>query len=138
MKYGIVQTEATLKTFLQHFPEPLFDNPAQQQQSLSARVQAIIGHKLQRDIPSLKAVSQMLNCTEAALKKQLKAEGNSYHKMIESAREQQAINLLTQTTMELNTIAERLGFPATSAFHRSFKRWTGLTPGAYRQQYRHK
>jgi len=134
MKYGIVQTESTLAEFLQQFPESLFDNPAKQQQSCSDRVQAIIGHKLHRDIPSVKAVSLMLNMSELNLKKKLKADGLSYHKMIELARQQQAITLLTQSTLALNTIAEQLGFTATSAFHRSFKRWTGLTPGEYREK----
>ena len=33
----------------------------------------------------------------------------------------------------LADIAGRLGFSEASTFHRAFKGWTGLTPGAYRQ-----
>jgi AraC-like DNA-binding protein len=36
--------------------------------------------------------------------------------------------------LSLQQIAEQLGFSEPSAFHRAFKKWTGLTPGAYRAQ----
>ena len=135
MNYGIVQTEESLADFLHSFPEPLFSNPEQEQLSTRERVQAIIGHNLHREMPSLGDIGDMLDISETALKKALKAEQTSYHQMIELARQRQAIKLLTQSSVDLNSIAEQLGFPATSAFHRSFKRWTGLTPGDYRKEH---
>jgi len=35
--------------------------------------------------------------------------------------------------LSINDIAHRAGFTETSTFHRAFKKWTGLTPGAYRE-----
>ena len=33
----------------------------------------------------------------------------------------------------LEDVAQQVGFSETSTFHRAFKKWTGVTPGLYRQ-----
>ncbi len=63
----------------------------------------------------------------------MKKEHISFHTLLETIRSEQAQELLIHSTMDLKLIAEVLGFPATSAFHRSFKRWTGKTPGEFRK-----
>ncbi|UUZ65798.1 helix-turn-helix domain-containing protein [Polaromonas sp. P1-6] len=40
---------------------------------------------------------------------------------------------LARPELTLPDIANRLGFSEASTFHRAFKGWTGLSPGAYRQ-----
>lgn len=132
LNYGIVQTEQTLEAFLQTFPEPLFSSPQQVEISSRARIEAIISHNLNDSMPPFADICRMLNQSPSQVKRQLQSEGTSYHKVIEQIRKQQAIKLLTDSTLELGQISEQLGFPASSAFHRSFKRWTGMTPGEYR------
>ena len=44
-----------------------------------------------------------------------------------------AVEYLTQTNLPLLEVAAKVGFSEASTFHRAFKGWTGLTPGAYRQ-----
>jgi AraC-like DNA-binding protein len=44
-----------------------------------------------------------------------------------------AVEFLTQSDLPLLEVAARVGFSEASTFHRAFKGWTGLTPGAYRQ-----
>jgi AraC-like DNA-binding protein len=40
---------------------------------------------------------------------------------------------LCRREYSINDIAIRVGFTEPSTFHRAFKKWTGLTPGAYRE-----
>jgi AraC-like DNA-binding protein len=47
-------------------------------------------------------------------------------------RMQQAARLLTDPTLSVETIAERMGYDTTAAFRRAFKRETGKPPGALR------
>jgi len=42
-----------------------------------------------------------------------------------------AISLLSRERMTVSDVAEQVGFSDPSAFHRSFKKWTGQSPGAY-------
>jgi AraC-like DNA-binding protein len=54
--------------------------------------------------------------------------------MIKDAlRRDVAVEYLTQSDLPLLEVAARVGFSEASTFHRAFKGWTGLTPGAYRQ-----
>ncbi|HEY4713091.1 MAG TPA: AraC family transcriptional regulator, partial [Aquirhabdus sp.] len=44
---------------------------------------------------------------------------------------------LSQYSKSMMDIATELGFAEPSAFHRAFKKWTGMTPGEYRQKLQH-
>jgi AraC-like DNA-binding protein len=44
-----------------------------------------------------------------------------------------AIYYLSHQELPINDIAERVGFTEPSTFHRAFKKWTGVTPGAWRE-----
>ena len=59
-------------------------------------------------------------------------EGESYRNILDDLRRDLAIGLLSDSTKNLAEIADMLGFSETSAFHRAFKKWTGIRPGEYR------
>jgi len=44
-----------------------------------------------------------------------------------------AIDLLSRGDVTVTQVAAATGFQETSAFHRAFKKWTGVSPGAYRR-----
>jgi AraC-like DNA-binding protein len=47
-----------------------------------------------------------------------------------------AIHRLVHSAATVDEIGEEPGFLDASAFHRAFKRWSGLQPGEYRRQRR--
>jgi AraC-like DNA-binding protein len=83
---------------------------------------------------SLSDVAAELGYSERGLRRRLERSGTSYRKLVDQVREQRARDLLAGTTQPIKTIAGALGFESSSNFARSFKRWTGLTPKAFREQ----
>ncbi len=81
----------------------------------------------------LHELTRQLNMSGATFQRRLKQEGTSYQQLKNEIRRDTAIELLSKTELSLQDISERLNFHDPSAFHRAFKKWTGLNPGAYRQ-----
>ncbi|MDD7910005.1 AraC family transcriptional regulator ligand-binding domain-containing protein [Pseudovibrio exalbescens] len=83
---------------------------------------------------SLSYVAAELGYSERGLRRQLDRSGTSYRKLVDQVREQRARTLLSGSTLPIKAIAGVLGFETSSNFARSFKRWTGFTPKAFRDQ----
>ena len=60
--------------------------------------------------------------------------GLAFHSLVDECRRQLAERLLLQTRYSLSEIAFLTGFSEQSAFTRAFKRWTGITPRAFRRE----
>ena len=54
----------------------------------------------------------------------------------DDARCEAAKLCLDRADLAVNEVALQMGFTDPSAFHRSFKKWTGLTPGQFRAERR--
>ncbi|MEM7289391.1 MAG: AraC family transcriptional regulator ligand-binding domain-containing protein [Pseudomonadota bacterium] len=61
------------------------------------------------------------------------ANGSSLKGLIETIRTSGAKKLLTEQDLNIEAIAELLGYSDDRAFRRAFKRWTGETPSDYRR-----
>ena len=53
--------------------------------------------------------------------------------MLDETREQLVLHYLRDPALELAEIAFLVGFSETGSLARAFRRWTGQSPGAYRQ-----
>ena len=68
------------------------------------------------------------------LRRRLKKEGTTFQQLKDECRRDASMGYLSNPDLSINAVAALMGFTDPSAFHRSFKKWTGLTPGEYRQQ----
>ena len=57
-----------------------------------------------------------------------------FKSLVGDTRRRFAVNYLRDRRNTLSEIAFLLGYSEASAFSRAFKRWTGVTPLAYRRQ----
>lgn len=81
---------------------------------------------------SQERLADMLNMSLRTLRRKLQAAGTGYKSLLESLRRRDAMRLLETTTLNVQQIAERLGYLNPTNFTRAFKQWTGMTPREYR------
>jgi AraC-like DNA-binding protein len=82
------------------------------------------------DMPT---VARSLGLSVRSLRRHLASEGKSYNDVENDARSNVAKHLLLDEQRTIQETAFEMGFSDTRAFHRAFKRWTGMTPSAYRE-----
>jgi AraC-like DNA-binding protein len=69
-----------------------------------------------------------------SLRRKLEEEQASFTGVLAEARASAAKRMLQDPERSIGQTAHALGFSETSAFYRAFKRWTGMTPAAYRSR----
>ena len=83
--------------------------------------------------PQIEQAAQYVGLTEQTLRRHLKKDDYSFQRLKDDTRRDMAISYITQKEHSIENIAFRLGFSEASTFIRAFKKWTGLTPLAYRK-----
>ncbi len=103
-----------------------------EQRSLVEEVRRHISRMLRDRAPSLEQVAADMGYSARTLQRQLREGGSSFRDETAAVRCQVAQAYLRDPRLNLVEIALMLGYTEHSAFSRSFQRWTGMTPQAYR------
>jgi AraC-like DNA-binding protein len=80
----------------------------------------------------MEAAAHWFGISVRSLRRRLEEEHVSFTEVLAEARASAAKRLLEDPERSIGQTAYDLGFSETSAFYRAFKRWTGMTPTAYR------
>jgi len=131
----IVQTEDSLHEFLKTAPYQLVRSQDDEKQShLTAQVREFIGFDFSQDFPSIDKIASKLNISSRTLHRHLQKEGSSYQQIKDDCRRDAAISYLNRPELTISAVSMLMGFKDTSAFYRSFKKWTDLSPGEFRKK----
>lgn len=132
LKLPVVQTPESLAEFLDQAAMGLVIR-YRDRTRLGERIRRLLRRDLAGELPSLEQVGAALSMTPQTLRRRLRDEGLGFQSLKDDLRRDAAIELLNRPELTLADIAARVGFAEASTFHRAFKGWTGLPPGAYRQ-----
>lgn len=138
------------------FPRALLDAPAPHQdadvhEALSAlaerrlmritqrtpyavRVRDFLVREGWRQQADMNAAARFLGLSVRSLRRRLAEEGKPYNDIVSEALGSVAKRFLQDQRRTIQETAFEMGFADASAFHRAFKRWTGVTPSAARDQ----
>jgi AraC-like DNA-binding protein len=82
---------------------------------------------------TLDEVARAQGVSPRTLKRRLAAGGASYSALLDDARRERAEAMLRAEGSAIESVAEALGYSDAANFTRAFRRWTGVTPAAYRR-----
>lgn len=85
------------------------------------------------NLPSIESIAKKLLLSVRSLQLYLHKEDTSYIKLVKETRKNIAEKYLNSKNISIDEITYILGFSETSAFHRAFKNWTGMTPTQFRK-----
>ena len=103
--------------------------------AFSSRAREVIGKSIARGaFPLLEGMARELAVSKHKLQAVLKEEKTCFRKILNDIRRELAQQYLKDRETSICEIAFLLGFSEQSAFNHAFRRWTGVTPRAYRKK----
>jgi AraC-like DNA-binding protein len=102
--------------------------------AMSTRVRQLLVEDLGQSVLTVDAVARPLAVSRRTLTRRLADEGTSFRHLLDDVRGDFARALLQDPSLSIGDIAFFLQYSEPAAFHRSFRRWTGQTPQAFRER----
>ncbi|MFJ4156214.1 AraC family transcriptional regulator [Pseudomonas sp. NPDC089752] len=132
LELKVAQAPSSLHAFLKESPGGLLVQ-YRNHGSVSSKIRKRLRDLSPDEWPELDSLAQQLRVSYSTLQRRMQAEGVSYQRLKDNLRRDIAIDLLSRADITVTDVAVCTGFQETSAFHRAFKKWTGVSPGAYRR-----
>ena len=82
----------------------------------------------------LHAVARKTGTSERTLQRRLAKAGVSFGDLLEQTRRALAERYLRDRDVAIGEVSYLLGYSEQSAFSRAFRRWTGVSPAAFRRE----
>lgn len=118
--------DASLEDMLNEMPNVDFAEQVKQ------RIRVLVA---EREV-SEELVATPFNMSPRHLRRKLSETKTTYEKLLDEVRMELAIRLIQDGKLNLGRIAFELGFLDPSSFTRAFRRWTNMSPTAFRDQFR--
>ena len=131
----LIKSKRELEVFLRRAPIDLLTIPGEDT-SLTAQINLILQPKPNESLVMLTAeqLCQEVGISQQTLRRKLAAEGTSYQQIKNNLRSDLAMKLLSNRSLSITAVANRMDFSEPRVFSRAFKQWTGFTPKDFRAE----
>jgi AraC-like DNA-binding protein len=102
--------------------------------TVRGQVEALLMPILHTGETRMTTIAEKLGISRQTLFRRLKAEGASFERVLDELRHRMAIGYLQRRKATIAETSYLVGFSEPSTFIRVFRRWTGMTPSAFRAQ----
>lgn len=85
-------------------------------------------------MPGMEQVAAALHISSRTLRRQLAEQDTSFRALVDEVRQALAEEMLRAGGFGTEEIAARLGYAEVASFIHAFRRWAGVTPGAFARQ----
>ena len=128
------EADAALEAIIRRRLEnALVDRDRSSAGEMSTRVRRMLVEHLGKSVLTLDAVATALAVGRRTLIRRLAEERASFRNILDDVRSDFARALLQDRSLSIGDIGFFLQYSEPTAFHRSFRRWTGRTPQAFRE-----
>jgi AraC-like DNA-binding protein len=132
LQLPILQPNRELLVVLERYAREVLAR-LRQDDSHAGRARRMIVDVLRGAAPSIRMIASKMNMSVRNLQMKLREEGTTYSELLAEGRRELAQEYLRDQNVPIEEITYLLGFSEPSVFHRTFKRWTGITPGVFRK-----
>jgi AraC-like DNA-binding protein len=130
----VPNADTSLFPVLFQHAERLLEQRAEQGDGIVARVTGALTRRLPEGDARLAPVAAELGLSARTLQRKLAEAGASFQQVLDAVRFGLAQDYLRRRELGLADIAFLLGFQDQSAFTHAFREWSGINPGAWREQ----
>jgi AraC-like DNA-binding protein len=118
--------------------EPFCDMAAKERHTAAGTLRAAVENEVEKLLPHGKAskgtVAKAVALSVRTLSRKLADEGITYEEVVDQLRRSLALQYVKEPSMSVSQIAWLLGYEGSTSFNHAFRRWTGQSPSAARNQ----
>jgi len=101
-------------------------------EGVAGRVRRIVIEQLRGGEVTMEFMAARVAMSVPTLRRRLDDEGTTFSQIVDEIRKELAEHYLREPSVAVSEVAFLLGFSSESAFHRAFRRWTGVAPSEFR------
>jgi AraC-like DNA-binding protein len=114
------------------------DMASKERNTTAGTLRSAVENEVEKLLPhgkaKVQAVARNLALSGRTLSRRLADEGTSYAEVVDRLRRSLALQYLKEPGMSVSQIAWLLGYEGATSFNHAFRRWTGRSPSAARNQ----